>query len=515
MKNYLIKSILLLLAGISFSSALAQSYEESRPNIILILADDMGWGDLNLNVDPKILSEHSPGSLTKTPHLDKLATSGIRFTNGYANHLVCAPTRAGLLTGRYQHRWGYYGFEETMAPFPETAMMLPEPLQKAGYITGIMGKWHISYSPGSRPLDRGFDRFFGFLGGEHDYFEPNIGQAMHGIGYSKDAWVYDQKSTVKKMGYLTDELTKHSIQFIDSAKHSNKPFFLYLAHHAPHTPLQVPWDELKQFVNARDSSYTSRDIARAMIQRLDANIGILIDHLRKQDIFDNTIIIFASDNGASQPCYTGGLRGRKGYFYEGGIRVPIIFSWPKHIKVSKVLDEPVITHDIFPTILAAAGIKRMPDGTEGVNWLPYILGEEESLPRQQLFWSQQNINAKWAVREGRWKLVHEDVTNWFGAWPIDEKKPDNPNPDFRTQLFDLIEDPYEQHDVSSDYPEIVSHLENAIQEFQSQNPSSIATEEIRNRTKALKNEREQNPERYPTTHRIDGAPGHWRGKPRK
>ena len=155
-----------------------------KPNIIFILVDDMGWGDPGCY--PTLRPEDGPEAMVATPNIDRLAASGVRFTNGYANHMVCAPTRAGLLTGRYQHRIGYYGFEETTAPFP-SVVMLPEPLRAAGYATGLMGKWHISYSSGSRPLDRGFERFFGFLGGQHDYFDPDVGQPPPISGCGEEA----------------------------------------------------------------------------------------------------------------------------------------------------------------------------------------------------------------------------------------------------------------------------------------------------------------------------------------
>jgi arylsulfatase A-like enzyme len=513
MKTIITTSIALITAGSGMPGCTPGTKEPDRPNIIFILADDMGWGDLNLNPG-QLVREHGPEAVVNTPHLDQLAASGVRFTNGYANHMVCAPSRAGMLTGRYQHFIGYFGFDETMAAFPAEVPMLPEPLRNAGYATGMMGKWHISYSRGSKPLDRGFERFYGFLGGEHDYFEPHIGQAMHGIGYSTDAFVYDQHEPVQEMGYLTDELTKRSKEFIESARSTNRPFFLYLAHHAPHTPLQVPWEDLEPFARARGGEYTSRDIARAMIQRLDKNIGALVAYLQEQGLYENTMIIFSSDNGASQPCYAGGLRGRKGYFYEGGIRVPMIVSWPKKIPAGQILHEPVITHDVFPTVLETVGITEMPEGIEGVSWLSYMIGKEKQLPRKQLFWGQQNINGKWAVREGDWKLISEDTNDWFGAWPILERRQEAPPPDFRVQLFNLATDPFEQHDISDQHPEIVARLTQSVQDFYARHAPTLATDEVKNRTEAMKQEREQNPDRYPTTHRIDGAPGHWRGRPR-
>jgi len=500
-----------MVGGVWDPRVLAQAAQGGqRPNILFILADDLGWGDPGCY--PSLRPEDGPEAIVETPHIDRLASSGVRFTNGYANHMVCAPTRAGLLTGRYQHRFGYYGFGETMAPFPKV-VMLPEPLRAAGYATGMMGKWHISYSPGSRPLDRGFERFFGFLGGQHDYFDPDVGQPTHQVPNARDAYIYDQNTRVKEMPYLTDELTTRSMDFMDSAVNAKRSFFLYLSYNAPHSPLQVPWEDLEPLAKARGGNFTSRDIARAMIKRLDANVGRLIEHLRKKGLIENTLIIFSSDNGAAPHCYAGGFRGRKGYFYEGGIRVPMIISWPGQIPANQVLDEPVITHDIFPTALAAAGIEKMPEGVEGVNWLPYVTGKVAKLPRHRLFWGLEDIGKKWAVREGRWKLVREDANDWFGTWPVKEPpKKQWPRPDWRIQLFDLEDDPREQHDLSQEHPEIVARLKRAIEEFYAANAPSIYTAEVRARNHALQAERAANPDKYPVAHPGAGSPGHWRGK---
>jgi arylsulfatase A-like enzyme len=478
----------------------------ARPNVIVILADDLGWGDLGCQ-EP--LDDAGPEAVVRTPRIDALAAAGVRFTSGYANHMVCSPTRAALLSGGPQQRLGYYGFPETMAAFPAVPL-LPEPFRAAGYATGMVGKWHVSFLPGSRPLDRGFERFFGFLGGEHDYFLPNVGQATHGIAGSTDAFVLDQEKPAVEIGYLTDEFTTRAIGFIDEARAAAKPFLLYLAYNAPHTPLQVPWDALEPFARAKGGRFDSRDITRAMIERLDANVGRLLDHLRGVGLDRDTLVIFTSDNGASQPGYAGGLRGRKGQFYEGGIRVPLIVSWPARIPAGQVCHAPVITHDIFPTALAAAGIEQVPETVTGLDWLPHVTAERRPWPERSLHWSTAVKKARWAVRAGRWKLVNEDTWPGIGAWPLKESpKGDRVKPAVEVQLYDLEADPAERRDLAAAEPEVVARLRADIDGFLAGLPPSLATAEVHDRSKAIQREREADPARYPTAPRRDGAPGHW------
>jgi len=483
--------------------------QDSRPNIVFILADDLGWGDLGCY---RPLIDDGPDAETATPNLDRLATSGVRFTNGYANHLVCAPSRAGILTGRTQARLGYFAFEDSMADFPQDAVLLPEALKTAGYRTGMMGKWHISYREGSKPLDRGFDRFFGFLGGEHDYFEPNVGQPIHRINHARYAFVYDQHEPVKKMDYLTDELTSQALDFISAVHEEKNPFFLYLAYNAPHAPLQVSWEYLKPFADKRpEGKFTKRDIARAIIMNLDWNVGRLMDFFEGQGLRGNTLVFFASDNGAAQQCYAGGLRGRKGFFYEGGIRVPLIASWPGTIPAGQVVDEPVITHDIYKTSLGAAGIAGIPDGVEGVDWMPHIAGKQSAWPTRQLLWTLEDKNIKWAIREGRWKLINDDTVDRFGAWPFVEIK-GKQKEIFKTQLYDLDADPQEHHDLSGQYPEVVERLQKAMDALHTQVPSALATPAVNARAQEMMREQLDDPKKYPKTIKIEGAPGHWSGQ---
>lgn len=498
---------LMVLAGIVVSSFGSVARSDTRPNIIVVLADDLGWGDLGCYPKGEAWGgeAHIP-----TPNLDRLASEGVRCTSGYATSMVCAPSRAGLLTGRNQQHLGYFGFEETMAPFPETPKF-PEPLRNAGYQTGMIGKWHVSFAPGSHPMDFGFERFFGFLGGEHDYFEANQGQPIHHVNHATDAYVYDQTQPVKTVKYLTHEFTDQAIKFIQSSSEKKRPFFLYLPYSAPHPPMQVPWEALKPYAEKRSrEKFTGRDIARAMIEVLDQDIGRLLQYLAENGLDKNTLIIFSSDNGGHDEGpshfiqHNGGLRARKGYVYEGGIRVPFIVKWPGHIPAGTVYSKPVTHLDLFPTALAAAGLpqNQWPKELEGVDLIPFLNGEKTGDPHEKLFWSMESSKKDWAVREGKWKLVNEDIR------PLPVKKGSKPT--FETQLYDIDNDPFEQHNVYKEYPEVVSRLEASMKAFHQSMAPSIYTPEIDEAHKKNLKEREKNEdlEGWP---RADGSPGHWSG----
>jgi arylsulfatase A-like enzyme len=216
----------------------------TRPNIVVILADDMGWGDLSCYPKGAAWGE---AAHTPTPNIDAIASGGVQCMQGYATGMVCAPSRAGLLSGQFQARWGYYGFEDSLAPIPRNLRLLPEVLRDAGYATGMIGKWHTSTDPDSLPLKRGFERYFGFLSGQHDYYYSAVGQTFHGVGYGPDGHVFDQDKPSTGVKYLTEEFTDRAIEFMDGAQKSGKPFFLYLPYNAPHTPHQVPWADLSPY----------------------------------------------------------------------------------------------------------------------------------------------------------------------------------------------------------------------------------------------------------------------------
>lgn len=494
---------LLLACLLAAAPTLAGTAAKPQPNIILILADDLGWGDLGCYPKGKAWGEQA---YIKTPNLDKLAASGVRCTDGYASHMVCAPSRAGMLSGRYQHRIGFYQFAETAVGLPKNVKLLPETLRDAGYATGLIGKWHLGYPKGKQPLDRGFERFFGFLGGQHEYYLANMGEAMFHAHNAPDGFIFDQEKPVREIAYLTDELTDKAMAFMGSAADAKRPFFLYLAYNAPHPPMQARWEDLAPFAN-RKGEYTYRDLTRAMIVRMDEQVGRVMEWLRRKGLEEETLIVFSSDNGghddgpANCVQHNGGLRGRKGYFFEGGIRVPFIVRWPSKLPSGKVYTQPVSQLDIYPTVLAAAAIQQRPADLDGVNLLPFLSGKDSGSPHQRLYWAEQNRNAKWAVREGKWKLVREDFKP-----SIDQKK--GP-PQFKVGLFDLEADPFEKQDLAAQQPDRVRAMTELMHTFHASMKPSVFTEKEREAQSAREKERGRNPalKDWPLLH---GAPGHWK-----
>lgn len=418
---------------------------KSKPNIILIITDDQGYGDLScyphlINVD--------------TPNIDKLAESGVRFTNGYVTHHGCAPSRAAIFSGRYQQRLGFYDIWEVQKGMPENEKLLSEYLHDVGYKTGLIGKWHLGEESYNHPLHKGYDNFFGFIGGMHDYFDPFTGDTWLG-GANGLAYIYDQKDTIDNIKYLTEEFTDRAIDFIRNA--GQDPFFLHLAYNAPHGPFQAPNEYIEQY-SEEDGKYR---IIRAMNKSLDDNIGRLKDYLDTNHISDNTIIIYINDNGGTRAHHNWILRGFKGMLSEGGIRVPFIISYPPVIPKGKVYNEPVISLDIFPTILSMTGIPLPNDKTlDGINLEPFLTEKVDYAPHGKLFWSWDPYFNQWAVREGQWKALREVV-----------------NGELVVGLFNLNEDVSEMNNLIETYPEKFKKLESDYQRWISRMPPSLVGED--------------------------------------
>lgn len=495
----------MLAVVLTWSTLLAATTEtiasgSRKPNIIVILADDLGWGDLSCYPqDPAY-----PGSAIRTPNIDSIAAEGVRFTQCYATCSVCTPSRAGLLTGRYQQRLGWYEFVEAEVGMPRSELMLQEQLKSCGYATACIGKWHLGYRPEIGPLTRGFDRFYGFRGGQHDYFDPSLGDPVTAMSFDRDAWVVDQDKPVTKMEYLTDELTSKSIAFINQKAKAKTPFFLYLAYSAPHPPMQSTWEKLKPYAEANGGKFTSRDICRAMIDSMDEGIGRILQQLLLLGIDRDTLVFFTSDNGGAddrdnQPLcqHNGGLRPRKGFLWEGGIRVPCVVRWPGHIPEGVVYDKPVSHLDIFATAVAAT-TTTAPKQLDGVDVVPYLRGENTGVPHETLYWGFQKEVNRWAVRHGDWKLTH-DIADYKAQklWPDGVV----------TELHNIADDPQETKNVANEHPEIVTQLTGLKDKFYSTLPPSIATPEvIKTWQDELKRRKERLPE--PDKLRRDGAPGH-------
>lgn len=424
-----------------------------KPNIILIYADDMGYGD------PGCYG----GTLIPTPNIDRLAREGVRFSNGYVTSPVCGPSRYGLLSGAYQQRFGIQWNQDAYATIPGVDERIPQSqntidqtLSKAGYVTGIVGKWNLENYPRTS-----FDESMSVMHFGGDYWPDSTG---HYAGVNEEKARSDFKCVLwgpEREGdeYLTDRLGRQSVEFIKRNK--VKPFFLYLAFNAPHSPMQAKKSHLKDVQHIQTEAYR---LYAAMAISMDENIGKVLNVLDELGIRENTLVAFASDNG---PTYaynvkwpqdwpkellgsTGPLSGHKGQLYEGGIRVPYIISWPEKLEQGIVYDHPVSTLDFYPTFCAAAS-KKISEETviDGVNLLPYLTGEKSKQPHDILYWYHNEFGA---VRAGKWKLYvnKNDV-----------------------KLFNLEKDIAETNDLSQKYPEIKNHLYDQLDAFKKQMPPAI------------------------------------------
>ncbi len=372
--------------------------QSRRPNILIILADDLGYADIGVHGCTDI----------PTPNIDAIARTGVRCTQGYSSHSYCSPMRAGLMTGRYQHRFGYennmpYDAHNRFMGLPTSEKTIADRLKQAGYTTGGLGKWHLGAAHPFHPNRRGFDFYYGFLGGGHDYFTVDLTRPI-GEGYFDALQRNGQPEGLDE--YLTSKLSKEATEFIEANREG--PFFLYLAYNAPHTPLQAPDSYLEEFAsieNKRRRSYA------AMVHAMDDGIGLVLQTLERLDLRKNTLIFFLSDNGGpedSNGSCNDPLRGQKGQVYDGGIRVPFLASWSGVLPAGTVYEHPVISLDISCTALAAgeAISDSDPSKLDGVNLLPYFRGENTQPPHEALFWRQAGGEV-WAARAGDYKLLRD------------------------------------------------------------------------------------------------------------
>ena len=394
--------ILTFFIGFLFS---CQSNEKEQlseqPNVIIILTDDQGYNDVGFNGCKDI----------PTPNIDRIATQGVKFTSGYVSYAVCGPSRAGLITGRYQDRFGF-GRNPLFAPndpnqgLPLSEETIADALDKVGYQTMAIGKWHLGAHESQRPLNRGFDEFFGFLTGGHKYFpEQWTLSDISGVKSQFDAYntkLLKNDQRVDEREYLTDALSREAVNFVE--RNADNPFFLYLAYNAPHTPLQATEKYLNRFSHIENKK---RKTYAAMVSSVDDGVGKVLDKLKELNIHENTIVFFLSDNGG--PYKTNGsindpLREGKGSLYEGGIRVPFAMRWPAKIQGGQIYNQPIISLDIFATAANYAGAETK-NALDGVDIIPFLLGEKEGVPHEQLFWRQYDKRA-YAVRSGDMKLVN-------------------------------------------------------------------------------------------------------------
>jgi arylsulfatase A-like enzyme len=425
------------IVGLVAIGAGASAAEARKPNILVIVADDLGYGELGIQGYTKDI---------QTPNVDALAKAGTRFTSGYVSGPYCSPTRAGLMTGRYQQRFGHeFNPGPAEASSPTFGLSLNEKtigdrLKAAGYATSWVGKSHLGYLPQYHPLKRGFDEYFGFLGGAHDYLDA-AGDSHNPILRGTER--------VSNIDYTTDAFGREAVSFIE--RHAAEPWFVYLAFNAVHAPLESTEKYLSRFTWIQDQK---RRTFVAMLAALDDAVGSVLATIREHGLEEDTLIFFISDNGGPTGQTTsnnGPLRGFKAQTWEGGIRVPWIVQWKGHLPAGKVDDRPVIQLDILPTALAAAGVEAKPEWKlDGVNLLPYIAGEKSEPPHQALYW---RFGKQLAIREGNWKLVKAPAGGGVGPGPLT-----TPATVDGAQLYDLAKDIGEQTNLAEKEPAKVKEL---------------------------------------------------------
>lgn len=406
------------------------------PNIVIIMADDMGYGDPTCY-----------GGKISTPQLDKMAAEGLKFTDFHSSGVVCSPSRAGLLSGLYQQRTGVDGVvtaDPQCAAYslgldPEKILTLPKLMSDAGYKTALFGKWHLGYLKKYHPMNYGFDHFVGYISGNIDYHS-------HYDRMETYDWWHDRK-LVEEPGYSTHLITKHAVNYIQ--EHQDKPFCIYIAHEAVHSPLQGPTDSIQRGPNKKKGqSRPGKAVFKDMLQEMDKGVGEVLTALESAGLAKNTLVIFTSDNGPMSLSSPGPLKGKKGSIFEGGHRVPTLAWWPGTIKAKTVTQETAIGIDILPTILDLVGIDP-PAGHpfDGISIKPALLGGK--LPQRKLYWRVGGLSpfsksldcrdsAK-AIRDGKWKLV---------ALPYYKK----------VMLYDLDNDLREKNNLASQYPERVAAM---------------------------------------------------------
>ncbi|MCD6338545.1 MAG: sulfatase-like hydrolase/transferase [Verrucomicrobia bacterium] len=437
------RKILRILAGCgaaaivcSAAPACRAAAAAERPNFVIILADDMGYGDASCYGNRRFA----------TPHIDRLAAEGARFTDFHSSGPVCSPTRAGLLTGRYQQRAGidgvinadpkanrHHGLQLCEVTFAEL-------LKRVGYATAVIGKWHLGYEPRYNPLHQGFDEFHGYVSGNIDY-----------ISHYDRMGVYDWWDGLRKTvepGYSTHLITRHAIQFLEA--HRNEPFCLYIAHEAVHSPWQGPNDPPVRGPEAAPGrAVRSAQIARAyreMLQEMDKGVGEVMAALKRLGLEKNTLVFFFSDNGATQQGSNSPFRGFKGSLWEGGHRVPAIARWPGRIKPGRIIDLPAISLDIAPTLIELAGASFSKDRPLDGRSLAPLLLKNRAQPERRLFWAFRNYRA---MRQGQWKLLVPEAQRAGTA-----------------KLFDLSRDPGEKTDLAAKEPARVQAMLKALKQWE-------------------------------------------------
>jgi arylsulfatase A-like enzyme len=416
-------------AFLASPASLQAQGKEKRTNILIILSDDVGYGEYGFQGNKQI----------PTPNIDSIAAKGIRFTQGYVSGPYCSPTRAGLMTGRYQTRFGHeFNGQGPNFGLPLSEKTMAELLRSLGYATCVVGKWHLGGEPEFRPTRRGFDEYYGTLANTPFFIPTKFVDSR----ISPDPVEKKQKSDF----YTTEAYATRALDWLE--KNRDRPWFLYMPFNAQHAPLEAPQRYLERFAGIQEEK---RRTFAAMMSALDDAVGRVLAKVRELGQEEDTLIVFFSDNGGPTPQTTSmnfPLRGFKATTLEGGVRIPFCMQWKGHLPSGKTYEHPIIQLDLLPTCLAAAGAKADPNlKLDGVNLLPYLTGEVSAKPHETLYW---RFGEQWAIRKGDWKLVVNKI--------------DGPEP----RLFDLAKDIGEAQDLTKEFPDKLKELKLAYDAWNSE-----------------------------------------------
>lgn len=439
--TFMVCAIALMLA--SCSSKVQKSKKiVSKPNILVVLCDDLGYSDVGFNGSKDII----------TPNLDQLADAGTVFTSAYVAHPFCGPSRASLMTGRYAHKIGaQFNLPPNSQDFMDDGIDINETfiskvLQESGYYTGIMGKWHLGSTPKYHPNQRGFDDFYGFLGGGHNYFPGQYQAAYKKQVENGNKSIFDyllplehNNKEVKETEYITDALSRESVRFIKEAAQKEEPFFLYVSYNAPHVPLEAKEEDLKLFQEIKDEK---RRTYAAMVYAVDRGINKIVESLKETGQFENTLIVFFSDNGGklTKGATNFPLKEGKGSAHEGGYRVPMFFHWPNVVPAGEKFDAPVTALDLYPTFIGLAGAK-LPEGKilDGKDiWKDFLNGKNPNKGEDIYVMRHRFGYSDVGVRKDEWKALKIYQQEW--------------------KLFNIEKDKSEEYDLSAEHPEILKDL---------------------------------------------------------
>ena len=417
--------------------------KDTKPNMIVIMCDDLGYADVGFNGSTDI----------PTPNIDRIAQNGVICNAAYTSYSVCGPSRAGFMTGRYGQRFGFernpqHKPSDPNMGLPRDERTIAETLKPVGYTSGIVGKWHLGAHDTLHPLSRGFDYFFGHLGGGHRFMPEDLTVEGHGKSETESylTKILHNHEMIETTKYLTEEFSDAAVDFVSTNK--DKPFFLFLSYNAPHLPLQATQKYLDRFPNLEGK----RKIYAAMVSAVDDGVGLLLDRLNELKLEDDTIIFFLSDNGGPETknaSDNGPLKGKKSDVWEGGFRVPYAVQWKGHLPAGTNYDKPVSSLDILGTIAALSNAPKDAERPlDGVNLIPYLTGENKNMPHDSIFLRKFD-QGKYAVRRGDYKLV------------IHKKE-------LKPALYNLKSDIGEESNIARQYPEVVDKLDSILKKWDSE-----------------------------------------------